>query len=361
MLLRAGTARAPASRTKLPPHFLCGILVPVPSSTPKQNDLRPARADFHALGRALVISLILHALTYGGYRAAKKYHWLENLHLPAWLQKVEQALVIVPPAKIMPPQQQAEPPLLFVEVSPAAAITEAPKKSKFYSDKSSRAANSRADLETDTPKITGTQERIVKTEDVPRTKAFPLQPTPPPATKAEEPQEEQTQAAHPAGDITLAKLEPKPRPDPAATPKPAKPRTVAEALARQKPAALAGEKMLLDGGVAHFNLSSSLDVTATPFGSYDAAIVAAIQNHWYALLDDQRLTRGTGKVTIRFHLHDDGRVTDMAMPENTVGELLSILCERAIRDPAPFAPWPSDMRRLVGANFREVNFTFYYN
>ena len=119
--------------------------------------------------------------------------------------------------------------------------------------------------------------------------------------------------------------------------------------------------MLLDGGVAHFNLSSSLDVTATPFGSYDAAIVAAIQNHWYALLDDQRLTRGTGKVTIRFHLHDDGRVTDMAMPENTVGELLSILCERAIRDPAPFAPWPSDMRRLVGANFREVNFTFYYN
>ena len=57
----------------------------MPASTPKQNDLRPARADFDALGRALVISLILHALTYGGYRVAKKYHWLENLRLPVRL------------------------------------------------------------------------------------------------------------------------------------------------------------------------------------------------------------------------------------------------------------------------------------
>ena len=113
--------------------------------------------------------------------------------------------------------------------------------------------------------------------------------------------------------------------------------------------------------MARFNLASSLDVTATPFGAYDAAIVAAIQHRWYALLDDQRLTRGTGKVAVRFRLHDDGRVTTMDVTENTVGELLSILCERAIRDPSPFAPWPSDMRRLVGANYREVNFTFYYN
>lgn len=332
----------------------------MPAATPKPNDLRPARADFDALGRALVFSLILHALTYGGYRVAKKYHWLENLRLPAWLQKTHQALVVVPPAKLNPPRPEAEPPLLFVEVSPAAAIAEAPKKSKYYSDKSSRAANPEADLETATPKISGTQEHVMKTEDVPRTKAFPLQPTPPPAPKTEEQPEEQTQPAQPRGDLLLAKLDPKPRADPARKKStPSRPRTVAEAKARQQ--ALAGEKILLDGGVAHFNLASSLDVTATPFGAYDATIIAAIQNRWYALLDAQRLTRGTGKVTLQFHLNYDGRVTDMVLLENTVGELLGILCERAIRDPAPFAPWPSDMRRLVGANFREVKFTFYYH
>lgn len=331
------------------------------AAAPKQNDLRLARADFHALGWALVISLVLHLLAYGGYHLARKYHWLENLHLPAWLHPARHALV-VPPARSNPqPSPAAEPPLLFIEVNPAVAVTEAPKQAKYYSDKSSRAANPRADAETATPQITGTQEHVTKTEDVPRSKAFPLQPTPPPAPKAEEQPEEQTQAAPAPGELLIAKAELKPRPDqPAQKPARAKPRTVAEALARQQQP-LAGEKMRQEGGVAHFNLAAAFDVTATPFGAYDAAIVAAIQNRWYALLDAQQLTRGTGKVVIQFHLHDDGRITDVLLLENTVGELLGVLCERAIRDPAPFAPWPADLRRLVGANYREVKFTFYYN
>jgi len=334
----------------------------VSAATPKPNDLRPARADFSALGRALIVSLLLHTLAYGGYRAAKKYHWLENLRLPAWLQKVQQALVVVPSAKVNPPNQSTEPPLLFVEVNPAQAIAEPPKKSKYYSDKSSRAANPRADIETTIPKITGAQEQIVKTEDVPRTKSVPSPAAPPPTPPApkqvvqEQPKVEPLQ---PRGDLALAKPKTELQPSPTPPAKPDKPRTVAEALARKQ--VMPGEMMKLDGGVAKFDLASSLDVTATPFGAYDTAIIAAIQNRWYALIDAQRLTRGTGKVTLQFRLHYDGRVTDMVQLENTVGELLSILCERAIRDPAPFAPWPSDMRRLVGANFREVKFTFFYN
>jgi len=31
-----------------------------------------------------------------------------------------------------------------------------------------------------------------------------------------------------------------------------------------------------------------------------------------------------------------------------------------VLDPAPYGVWPSDMRRMVGANFRDVTFTFYY-
>ena len=328
-------------------------------TSPNPNDFRFARADFDALGWALIVSLGLHLLAYAGYHSAKKYHWLENLHLPAWLRHVEKALVVVP-AQPLQPAPPTEPPLMFVEVNPAFAGAEPPKHVKYYSDKSSRAGNPHADVETTVPKITGSQEHVVKTEDVPRTKAFPLQPTPPPASKAVAQPEKPSSPTHPPGELLIAKREPKPHPKPTPDQTPrTKPRTIAEALARQTQ--MPGEKIRQDGGVSQFKVDSSLDVAATPFGAYDRKIIEAIQGRWYALIDAQRLTRGTGKVTIQFHLNYDGRVTDFVMLENTVGELLAVLCERAIRDPAPFAPWPSDMRRLVGANYREVKFTFYYN
>ena len=46
--------------------------------------------------------------------------------------------------------------------------------------------------------------------------------------------------------------------------------------------------------------------------------------------------------------------------ENTVGELLGYLCQEAIEEAAPFAKWPPDMVRMIGANYREITFTFYY-
>ena len=32
----------------------------------------------------------------------------------------------------------------------------------------------------------------------------------------------------------------------------------------------------------------------------------------------------------------------------------------AIEEAAPFAPWPGEMRRTIGANYREITFTFLY-
>ena len=137
---------------------------------------------------------------------------------------------------------------------------------------------------------------------------------------------------------------------------------MAEALARrQEHAGLTGEKMKQDGGVRRHDLRSSLDVQATPFGAYDAAIVAAVQDRWYDLLADQRYADDrSGKVTFRFHLNSDGTVSQMMLAENTVDLTLALLCESAIRDPAPFAPWPDEMRRIINAEYREVTFTFYY-
>ena len=63
---------------------------------------------------------------------------------------------------------------------------------------------------------------------------------------------------------------------------------------------------------------------------------------------------------MRFKLKSDGTVIEMETLENTVGELLGYLCQEAIEEAAPFAKWPPDMVRMIGANYREVTFTFYY-
>jgi hypothetical protein len=119
--------------------------------------------------------------------------------------------------------------------------------------------------------------------------------------------------------------------------------------------------MQQSGGVRHAALVPSLDVRATPFGAYDAAFIQAVTQRWYDLLDSRQFARDrTGKVVLRFHLNYDGRVSDMEVEQNTVGDLLSYVCQKAVTDPAPYAQWPTDMRAMVGLDYREITFTFYY-
>ncbi len=240
---------------------------------------------------------------------------------------------------------------MFVNVSPAQATAEPPKEAKYYSDKNSRAANPTADKITEIPKIDGKRTEVVKTEDVPREKFTPLQPSRP----AQQPQEAQPaikpKPAYTPGDLTLAKPSPTPRQEDgdANEAKPPRPRTLKEALARQQDSRLPGEKMKQDGGVSRRHEIASLDTKATPFGEYDAALVEAISQRWFTLLDERDYASDSrGKVVLQFRLHYDGRITDMSMAENTTGEVLGLICQKAVLDPAPFAAWPSDMRRTLG-------------
>jgi len=65
-------------------------------------------------------------------------------------------------------------------------------------------------------------------------------------------------------------------------------------------------------------------------------------------------------VVLEFNLNSDGRITDMKVINSDVDEFMMYLCQRAVLDPAPFEKWPSDMRRIIGSDRREVRFTFYY-
>lgn len=137
-----------------------------------------------------------------------------------------------------------------------------------------------------------------------------------------------------------------------------RPRTIKEALARKAESGLVGEKMKQDGGVKRVG-ASALDVRGMSFGAYDAAIIQAIQQRWYSLLESRPTPRG--KVVVEFRMHHDGRVTDLKVKDADVGELYSLFCQKAIQDPAPYPRWPSDMRRQFQSDHRDVTFTFYYN
>jgi outer membrane biosynthesis protein TonB len=336
--------------------------------------------------------LVLHLLIFGTYRAGNKLGWWQSAHWPKWLQSSRMLTEALKKKDTPPPLQEA--PLMFVDVSPAQATTEAPKDARFYSSKNSLAANPDATKDTGQPKIDGTQKQAVKTQDVPHEKFVPLQPSAPPLPaappKPEEPpkpteqpkppeppkppeqpkpaeqqpkpaeQDVKPKPTQPPGDLAMAKPDTTLRRDAGQTetPRP-RPRTIAEARARQQP--LPGEKMLQEGGVRRRLELTSLDAKATPYGAYDEALVEAISQRWYTLLDERDYASdGRGVVVVQFTLQYDGHITDVSVAEHTVNDVLTYLCQKAIQDPAPYEPWPSEMRRVLG-DVRHIQFTFFYN
>ena len=142
-------------------------------------------------------------------------------------------------------------------------------------------------------------------------------------------------------------------------PKP-RPRTIEAALAQYGSDQMPGFKMKQEGGVRRESLDPGFDVAASPFGAYDRALIEAISQRWYSLLDARDYASDSrGKVVVEFCLHYDGRVTDVNLIENSVGDMLGLICAKAISDPAPYAVWPADMRRQRG-NFRYIRFSFFY-
>ena len=313
------------------------------------NSLRLNRFETKRLAWALALSLAAHFLVWGGYELGQKTGLWKRIHWPTKTNLAEK--------KKIPPTVQDSDPSIFLDVDPDQAVPEAPRRTqKYYSSKNSRAAQTEAAAQdANQPKLNGKQADVPKTKDVPRT----------PNTKAQAVPETQPQkAAQPAqpkptelpGDTKLAKLETSPEKNDST---PERPRTLNEARAQQHLSP--SMAMRQDGGTRRMALVPSLDARATPFGDYDKKFIEAVTQRWYDLLDSQQFALDrTGKVTLKFRLNYDGSISDMQVLENNVGELLSYVCQKAVTDPAPFEAWPSDMRRMVGENYREMIFTFYY-
>lgn len=194
-----------------------------------------------------------------------------------------------------------------------------------------------------TPKVEPPRPEPVPNPPTPNSTPTPATPAPPSPTTA---------LTAPASPVT-------PAPTPATPNQRPRPRSVVEAKLRQE--LLAGEKSKQAGGVARKG-PVQLDVKGTPFGAYDEAIVLAVQARWFALLDEKRFAGGvTGRVVVQFKLYSDGSVRIVEPQDSSVDALYTAYCVRAVRDPAPYEKWPAEMTRLVGSNFREMRFTFFYN
>jgi hypothetical protein len=325
-----------------------------------EASLRLDRLEFTRLAWAFVVSIALHLLCFGNYEIGKKFGAWEKVELPAWLQHPRMLTEILKKEQ-NPTVPEGETPLLFVETTPSQAVPEPPKSTQYYSDKNTSAANPEADEDTGTPKITGTQTQVVKTEDVPRdpNKFAPLQPAlpPEPAPAAEE---EKPKPTLTPGDLAFAKPDPVERKEPG-TAEQARPRTLQEARARLPEQQIPGERIKQVGGVKARLGVASLDAKATPFGAYDYAFIEAVSQRWFDLLESRTYAaESRGKVVLQFRLHYDGRITEMKVAENNVTEVLGLICQKAVLDPAPYAAWPGDMRRMLGET-RNIQFTFYYN
>jgi outer membrane biosynthesis protein TonB len=306
------------------------------------NSLRWSGPEGRRLALVLALSLTAHLLTWGGYEAGKDFGWWRVWHWPVWLRVLTEKLNSMPVREV-----HQESPLEFVMAQQPA--TEPPTQdTKYFSTQNSRAANPDADKDTDKPKLDGKQTDVPMTLDVPRPVFNQTPPTP--AAKPAAPPE----LSMNTGDLTLGKPPLQPSPKPAE-----RPRTVNEAralLARQVP----GVAMRQDGGVRNHARQPSLDVKVTGFAEYDQRFIEAVSQRWYDLLDSQQFALDrTGKVTLRFHLNYDGSISEMRFAENTVGDLLGYVCQKAVLDSEPFERFPSDMRAKLG-NFADVQFTFYY-
>jgi hypothetical protein len=96
-----------------------------------------------------------------------------------------------------------------------------------------------------------------------------------------------------------------------------------------------------------------------PFKDYDTAFRDSITQRWDTLLAGSK-SRRIGKVVLQFRLNYDGSITDLKVLEDEVGSEQLAVCEKAVSLSSPFQPWPQDMIRLIGANYREMTFTFNY-
>jgi hypothetical protein len=307
----------------------------------KLDSLRPRPVEGERVLIALALSVLVHALIWGGYELNRDYHWTR--HLP-WAAAKPQ-----PKAQVV----RYEEPLEFVQMETPS--TTAPQQAKYISNKNSVAADNSQKQDSQNPLLNGKQTDVPKTQDEIRAQMASAAAAAAQMQASQSKENSQTKQAQSSGDMTLGKADNAPQPQP----EPPRPRTLKEAY-QQMASRFPGMTMKQDGGAERKARVPSFDVKITGFGDYDERFIETVSQNWWNLLDSQKFSLDrTGKVVLLFRLNYDGSITQMRFAENTVGDLLGYVCEKAVLDGAPYERWSEDMRLKLG-DYSDVQFTFDY-
>jgi outer membrane biosynthesis protein TonB len=142
----------------------------------------------------------------------------------------------------------------------------------------------------------------------------------------------------------LPKVGQSPRPSdaPAPAPDPDRPR------ARVSPAGTTGFLLRNNVGVNRVG-QVAVDARFSNYGDYTQRMMEAIQSTWWDLLFRARMENyQTGVVVVRFKLHRDGTISELAVVETGVGTMPTFACKDAISACAPFDAWRPDMVAQFG-------------
>jgi hypothetical protein len=369
------------------------------------------REDLH-IEIALLVSLLLHAFAFGSWQYRSTLSTLTGfsalaklvrvMHSPvkpaaSQVQTITFVEVDEPRAKNRPEKKQEA--KRFMEADASQVTGEKPKDAKYYSDKSTVAANPNnpTGKQGDTPYLEGKETRVMNTRDVPTQSGVSApvvvqpgppgraaQPTPParpqvaqtPPPQPQPKPQEQPKDAAPLGVKIVEDQQVAMAPKPAVLPDVVTgsdvpvPPPPAEAEGGGAPAIvsepgvpgreIASRKAhLTAAGVSRTGVAA-FGVEENPFGAYDKKIIKAVQSRWYALIDHYGIYESAAKVTVDFELLDDGQVKNVNTVNVEGKGILSLFCEKAILDSGPFDPLPDSLRALVGKEPREASFTFYY-
>lgn len=363
------------------------------------------REYFH-LQICIVVSLLLHVVAIGTWQGREFLARLPFIRpLVKLMEKAADSRTIYtmdttrtkPPMETITFVELPEPeraPHTFMETAPSQVTGEQPKHADFYSDKATVAANQENPTKknAETPFLKGEETRFLSPENVspksdptppptpaitplpaaPKPPAPPPEPPKPPAPAVPPPPPEPPKQEIPEEGQKVEEVK-KPvetKVAQAASPEvpfPLSPASAVPAIAMPTPGGppdsgreMGGAKSKITAAGVSRTGVNAFNVASSPFGEYDKKLIRAVQSRWYALIERYGIYERTGEVTVYFQLFDDGTVHAMAVPKNSAGEILALYCQKAIVDSAPFDPLPEDLRRLIGKDPREVNFTFYY-
>jgi outer membrane biosynthesis protein TonB len=317
------------------------------------------------LRRAFIISAVIHVLGFSGWKVAQHFKLFDgDSRIMRWIQKAVTAVTPPKPKLGAPPPPDNRPvELQFVQTDPSLASFKPPDKAKYQGAVNQIAANPTQTKISDNPQIDGKQNKELRTMEAPRT-AREMKPQPA-SPKARDSIDEKAQAKSKAATgnigaasarVSIPTVSDDSNDDKGQAKKSKRKRTLSEVKVAQ---ANPGERMMQEGGVGNIQFQTSLAVRGTALGSYENAFVTAVKERWYTLINDRNPSQ-SGRVRLEFVIHSDGRISDMKVLNNEVGDFYGLVCKQAVFDPAPYAEWPPEMKRELQSDQWKVTFTFWY-